>query len=255
MNALILKGKIEIEKKVYEGAITSFEEAIRCGLGDSRALFWAAYAKYLKAETSPYREGWNNREVVEIISNLERASHLSKRDEKKEERQNILYFLGFLYYKTSDFFKAEEKLKECVSIEFKSPTKSKARELLNYVWNYKINPPWWRWWLFSPSNLWIKRVVFSFLILIICLTVLFHSFAAELFIFIAGIWKPCTIIAHLQGCKCWQIDIATIALSVFFLIWPNVNKIWIKDIGIELSPPPSFEPDIQLHEIPVLPLG
>ncbi|MBU7046803.1 MAG: tetratricopeptide repeat protein [Theionarchaea archaeon] len=243
IDTLILEGKIKIEEKKYDEAIESFEEAIRSGLGDSRPLFWATYAKYLRAETSPYRKGRNNREMIEITSNLERAAYLSKRDGKKGERLHILYSLGFLYYKRKDFSTAKERLKECVSLNLKSPTESKARELLDYIWNYKIKPPWWRWWLFSPLNSLRKRIVFLFLSMIIFLIIVFHLFASELLIFVAGVWKFCIIIEYLQGFRSWQVSVAIIVLCVFFLIWPNVERIWIRDIGIEMSSPPSFEPD------------
>ena len=49
--------------------------------------------------------------MIKIVSNLEKAACLSKRDGKREERLHILYFLGFLYYKRKDFLTAKERLK------------------------------------------------------------------------------------------------------------------------------------------------
>jgi hypothetical protein len=50
--ALVLKGKIEIEKKYYVNASDSFEAAIGSDLDNWRAHLWNAYAKYLKVEYS-----------------------------------------------------------------------------------------------------------------------------------------------------------------------------------------------------------
>ena len=111
--ALVLKGKIEIEKKYYVNASDSFEAAIGSDLDNWRAHLWNAYAKYLKVEYSlnindkKYQE-----EIAAIIRELERANELFKKSGKKEvgARANILYYLGYFYYKNKALFAAKEKL-------------------------------------------------------------------------------------------------------------------------------------------------
>ena len=228
-HALMLKGEIEIEKKDYGSANKSFEAAIRSDLGNLWPLLWNAYAKYLKAEFSlnlndkEYQE-----EIAAIIRELERANELFKKSGKKEvgARANILYYLGYFYYKNKDLFAAKEKLKECILLKSKSLIVPRAHELLWNIWNYEIRPPWWRWWLSSPLHCRLKRVVFA------------------LFLSIPSLLLICTLIsANFDVTKVnWPIPIIFIALPIFFLFSPSIKSIKTKEIEIELlNAPPSFE--------------
>jgi len=224
-SALRLKGRIEIEEKNYDGAIKSFEEAIRSDLGNPLLLLWTAYAKYLKIESSfdpgdrKYQE-----EIFAIIRELERANEVSKKHGEKGVRAYILYFLGCFYHKSRDVFSAKERLKECVSLKSKSPVEPRARELLHNIWNYAIRPPWWRWWWKSPLNCWLKRIGLAFLLFSIFSLLLLHPFIPE--------WLPVN----------WSIYIILIAFLIFLLLSPSIERIKIKPIEVELRSPPSFEP-------------
>lgn len=70
--------------------------------------------------------------------------------------------------------------------------------------------------MFSLLDSLRRRIVLSFLFLIVFLTVIFHLFATELLIIVAGVWRFYIIIEFLQGSKSWQISVAIIVLSVFF---------------------------------------
>ena len=87
-------------------------------------------------------------------------------------RSIILYFLGCFYYKGNDFIKSKEYLKECIEElakckKTKPPLKSSAKELLNHIWNYKMRPPWWRWWLYAPTFNLSKKIIFWIIIIAI----------------------------------------------------------------------------------------
>ncbi|MBE9595114.1 MAG: hypothetical protein IMF19_16740, partial [Proteobacteria bacterium] len=151
-----------------------------------------------------------------------------KKSGKKEvgARANILYYLGYFYYKNKDLFAAKEKLKECILLKSKSLIVPRAHELLWNIWNYEIRPPWWRWWLSSPLYCRLKRIVFALLLsipslLLICTLIPeeFHSITVN-----------------------GPIPIILIALSIFFLFSPSIKSIKTKEIEIELlNSPPSFE--------------
>jgi len=229
-HALMLKGEIEIEKKDWDSASKSFEAAIRSDLGNLWPLLWNAYAKYLKAEFSlnindkKYQE-----EIAAIIRELERANELFEKSGKNEDRANILYYLGYFYYKNKDIFTAKEKLKECVKLKSKSAIKPIARELLGYIWNYKISPPWWSWWLSSPLYRGLKIIVFGLLLSIPSL-LLIHTLIPEYFHVIKVNWSIHKVLI-------------LIVLPIFFLFSPSIKSIKMKDFEVELlNTPPSFEP-------------
>ncbi len=229
--ALMLKGEIEIEKKDYGSASKSFEAAIRSDLGNWSALLWNAYAKYLKAE---YSLNLNDKEYQEaiaaIIRELERANELFKNSRKKEveTKANILYYLGYFYYKNKDIFAAKEKLKECVKLKSKSAIEPIAHDLLDYIWDYEIRPPWWRWWLSSPLYRGLKIIVFGLLLSIPSL-LLIHTLIPEEFHLIKVNWSI-------------HKELILIVLPIFFLFSPSMKSIKIKEIEVELlNTPPSFE--------------
>jgi len=225
--ALLLRGKIEIEQKRYHKASESFAQAISSDLGSPLPLLWNAYAKYLGAEFSSKPESRKyQEEIVGIIRQLERANELFKKG-KKELRAYILYFLGCFHYKTGDTFEAQRKLKECAELKSESPIESSARELLNNIWNYAIRPPLWRWWLGSPLNCWLKRVVFSFISLLILALLLTYPFIPT--------WLPAVEIDS-------TLHLALILLLIVLLALPRVERIKARDIEVELRPPPSIEP-------------
>ncbi len=72
-------------------------------------LLWDAYARYLNAELkySSNREEYQDR-IISIIRNLEKMLYTI--DDKR--KPNVYYFLGFFYYKITDYLTAVDNLKK-----------------------------------------------------------------------------------------------------------------------------------------------
>lgn len=237
--ALVLKGLLKIEEKDYYWAIEYFRESIHSDMDDPVPLLWSAYAKYLKAECSlgiedkEYEEKMftvikeikYKEEIFIVIRELEKANELCKRDPQKKLKACILYFLGYFYYQHKDIIAAKEKLEECVKLESKSPAGRRASELLNYIWDYEIRPPWWRWWLYSPLNCRRKRAAF-FILLTPLFLLLFHSTIYELLPFIK---------------VDRTISFIVLVISIFTLLSPSIQSIKTNEFDITLQSPPSLE--------------
>jgi len=137
-----------------------------------------------------------------------------------------------------------EKLKRFITA--KSRTERRARELLNHIWKYKLKPAWWRRWWSSPVHRWLKRTIFLLLLLPI-LSFLFYPFVPEgiyitkenLFVYIMLV--PSSVFSIKENLDVYA---ALVSISIFFLLLPSIEKIRAKEIDVEMSSPPSFEPFI-----------
>ncbi|KPJ59067.1 MAG: hypothetical protein AMJ42_02280 [Deltaproteobacteria bacterium DG_8] len=230
--ALLVKGKIEIEKENFNCAITSFRKTIHSNLSVPIPLIWVAYAKYLKAESSfKIGDKEHRKEIFAIIRELERANRLAEKEMKNKLRVCILYFLGYFYYRSGDIFASKERLEECIRLKSrkekieewlrlkqKSPVEQGARELLDNIWNHTIKPTWWGWWLWSPVNSWIKRSLFVFLLFSVFSVLLLHPIIPNRLSFIK---------------LDWPIYVAIIVLLIFFLLSPSIEKIKGKEVEVE----------------------
>ena len=230
-SALSLKGKIQIEQQDYDSAQASFEKAIPFDVGEPRLLVWHSYAEYLGAEFSSDSEGEKYQEkVISIIRELERAQEIATGTEREEIRACALYFLGYFYYKSKDIFAAKEKLQQCIEIE--SSVKASAREMLNYIWDYEIRPPWWRWWLDSPTYGWTTRLIFGVLMGLILVLFWLPALKAK--------WFVSDQAREMKSLVC-ILYISFVALLVLILMLPKIESIKAKEIEIELRTPPPFE--------------
>jgi len=177
--ALSLQGRIKIEEKAYDAASEAFKKAMYLEIGNPIHFFWDTYTNYLKAEFSLDSEDKKyQEEIARIIRNLEKMNETlsKKQNQGKEIRAYVLYFLGHFYLKGNDIFTSKEKLEECIKLKSKSSIESPARELLGNIWNYRIRPPWWRWWLNSPLHRLPKKIGFFILLLLILALLLLHPF-------------------------------------------------------------------------------
>jgi len=229
--ALSLQGRIKIEEKNYDSASESFKQAMSLDIDNPIHFLWDTYANYLKVEFSlDSKDKKYQEEVATIIRNLEKMNETlsKKQNQGKEIRAYVLYFLGHFYLKSNDIFTAKEKLEECIKL--KSSIKAPARELLGNIWNYRIRPPWWRWWLSSPLYRWLKRIGFSILLLLILLI----SALLLLHPFIPG-WFP-----SLQ--TNWSLYVFLIVFLIIILVSPSIEHIQARDIEVELRSPPPYEP-------------
>jgi tetratricopeptide (TPR) repeat protein len=230
VSALTLQGRINIEEKNYDTASKSFKRAISLDINNPKHFLWEAYASYLKAKFSfglkseKYQE-----ELIGIIRNLERANLITEKH-GEEMKPYILYFLACFYLKSEDAFTAKEKLEECIRLKSKSLIEKLALKLLNNIWNYKIRPPWWRWWLCSPLCTWPKRIGFFILtsfILVFLALLLFHPFISWWFF-------PLQINWTLYG--------FLITILIIILISPSIEHIRVRDFEVAMYSPPPFEP-------------
>jgi len=221
--ALLLRGKIEIDKKDYARARQSFVQAISSDLGNPLPILWYAYAQYYEAEfsyqsdTKTYRE-----EITGIIRQLERASQLLGESDK-DLNAYFLYFLGCFHYKAGDIAEAHGKLKECLRQKTAAPVELAAKELLTNIWDYVIKPPWWRWWLCSPLYPWLRRVIFGIVSVVAAALLLIHPFVTT--------WLPAVEIN-------WSLYIALVLLLLIILILPSVERIRAREFEIEVRSPP-----------------
>ncbi|MDK2907237.1 MAG: hypothetical protein PWQ66_1198, partial [Petrotoga sp.] len=231
--ALSLQGRIKIEEKNYDAASDSFKQAMALDIDNPIHFLWYTYTNYLKAEFSLDSEDKKyQEEVATIIKNLEKMNDTlsKKQDQGKEIRAYVLYFLGYFYFKSDDIFTAKEKLEECIKLKSKSSIEAPARELLGNIWNYRIRPPWWQWWLNSLLHRWLKRIGFSILLLLILLI----SALLLLHPFIPG-WFPSLQIN-------WSLYVFLIVLIIIILVSPSIEHIRARDIEVELRSPPPYEP-------------
>lgn len=226
--AIGLQGRIKIEEQDYDSAIEYFKKAISLDVGNPSLLLWDAFANYLRTEFSlGLNCGKYQEKVVSIIRSLERAERLSKEHGKEEIRAYILYFLGFFYYKCKDIFESKEKLIECIQLKSKASIKPIACELLENIWSYQIRPSWWQWWLASPLHCWLKRGIFTALLLSIFTLFLLHPFVA--------VWFPSVQVN-------WTLYALSIVILVMIIIFPSIERIKAKEIiEVEMRAPPSFE--------------
>jgi len=228
--ALILDGRIKLEKKDYDHAIESFKEAISSDLGNPLPLLWDAYAEYLKIEPLPEQTSKEcQEELTTIVRKLERANDLAEKRKDQRVRPYVLYYLGYFYCQKKDFYRAKEKLEECLKSKPESPIRSAVTTLVNDIWNYKIRPPLWQWWLLSPVHGWWKRILFFFLTISLCSLLLLHPL-------IEG-W-----LVYFNMQANWTLYIILVGLLIVLLALPTLESIKAKEIEVELASPPSFEP-------------
>ncbi|MBU7046560.1 MAG: tetratricopeptide repeat protein [Theionarchaea archaeon] len=259
--ALVLGGLIQIEAQQYDCAIKCFEEAIDSNANDIEPLLWIAYSRYLKAEcilrggskendeeilSKKYRE-----EIFAIIRELEKADNLCNRREEKKLKACVLYFLGNFYYRSKDIFAAKEKLEECVNLGTASSAEKRARELLENIWNNKMKPRWWVWWLDSPINR--KRrmfmfCVFSFVLILLVLPLFFQLIPLRKTNLLGEVNQPGTGEVNQPEKVDWPgegglpIYLITIGLLILLLLSPEIESIKAGEIDIKMrSQPPSFE--------------
>ncbi len=191
--AYFLIGKIKLAEKKLKIAIENFKKAKESKVTHILPSLWNVYTRYLKAsfELSENKKLFE-KELTFILLDLERLEGIVESEKSIVLKKIFYYWLGSLYFKLDDIISAKQKLEKCLQIksnkiknvfnklmstffrnsingeEDKTTIKEideKARILLRYIFNYRIKPSWWRWWLGSPCclNKWTKRIIFILL--------------------------------------------------------------------------------------------
>ncbi|MGC1120050.1 MAG: hypothetical protein WBA22_03060 [Candidatus Methanofastidiosia archaeon] len=166
-------------------------------------------------------------EIAAIIRKLERANELTEKTKERKSRSYILYFLGYLYYSSGDMFTAKKKLRECVELKSGFAMEETTLELLDYIWTYEIRPIWWRWWLSSPLYCLKRKILFFVLLLSILLILVFNPFIPILL--------P-------RAQVDWYFYILLATFLILILLSPNIRKMKVGGLEVELSSPPPPEP-------------
>ena len=225
-SAWALRGRICIESDDCDRATQSFEQAIALDCSsDLTFLIWDAYARYVKAEFSspPDRE----RLLLSVTRKLERVDTLAEQFGKPDIRSYVLYFLACSYCKQEDYFTSQKRLEECINLKTKTRIGKLAQELLDHLWDKKIRPPWWRWWLTATSKTrrWVKRAIFSVLLLLLLAMIL--GLFAHPFI-------------HIDNLN-WQVYLFTVALLIIIILSPSIEQVKAKDWEIKVQAPITLE--------------
>ncbi|MHC1757013.1 MAG: tetratricopeptide repeat protein [Methanosarcina sp.] len=232
-----------------------------------------------------YREG-----IISIIRDLEKISvefdkrkkniklpgteyEREKIDKEKLSEEYVYYLTGYLYYKINDFYSALDKLQKCISlkprkngnqtigsVDEQKSVKEPAKILINNIWEYQINPPFWRWWLESPINKETKREFFGATSLLVFIA-LFPEFTRDLVLalidFLASFPSVSSLISSLPApLKGLIQDVNALipeffnsinettqyiilAILFFILLFPSIEHIKGKDLEIKLKNSPA----------------
>jgi tetratricopeptide (TPR) repeat protein len=240
-----LKGKIAIAQGRFKEAMDAFDNALY-GLKSAypELLLWAAYSDFLYAEYELAKKTDKNekaKRIAQCVIKLEAARRLSVEEKKQNNNEYnnslsvyLLYFLGYVYYRTGDYFSSKQRLIECINISIGDndldkdaiQIKQESRELFNYVWERTLNPSFWRWWLFSPVNTDEKRLVFVGIVGLIIWT----FFSLNL----------CLPLAHLIDIDGTTLQLAFIIMLLVILFIPSLQRIKAREIEIEMKIPPTI---------------
>lgn len=155
---------------------------------------------------------------------------------KKLESTKIIaynyYFLGCFYYKINDYFTAIEYLKKCTNLNPDSTIRKSSCEILNSIWNSKVRPSVWSWWLNSPLHTWFRRI--SFVVLVF-----------SLFGILLSLHESSIYISSFFSSLSWEENTTQLTfltlIIIYILVSPNIQHFKSNQIEIEIHPPTAFE--------------
>ena len=229
-SALDLKGKIHIEQEDYQNAMASFNLAFTTD-GDPKFLLWEAYSLYLYSEFSKdidEDERTQRKLLNTLIRRLERIEKIASKHQKREIREQCLYYLGCAYSRYKDYFTAINRLEQCLQQKTKSKIEQAAKNLLEQNWN-QIRPPLWKWWFQSPSSLnsRLKKIISISTLALLILAVAFF------------------LLHPLFGLKDkveWSLYLFFAGILLILLLSPSVEQIKAKDVEIKMHATTPFDP-------------
>jgi tetratricopeptide (TPR) repeat protein len=287
---LYLKGRIELEKQNYDKAINYFKEAIALSPVSPLILFWDVYAKYLKAEVSFDSDDKKYQDLIlSCIRELEKISTLYYLNIKAEHLNHKLltkvtskflrhklryndtlrieaynnYFLGCFYYKLGDYFSAKNEFANCIKLNFEPKVTNSAEQLLENIWNHKINTSIPKWWWESPYHSFRRKITFLFLFLSIfglllpessfLFLLILYNYTTKILMLFQPIYELLNSILLIifslfftaLSFIDWKDNTTQCAflfvLLFFFLFSPCLKSLKGSEIEIELQSPQNFE--------------
>ncbi|MGB9939284.1 tetratricopeptide repeat protein [Methanosarcina sp.] len=183
---------------------------------------------------------------------------------------NINYFLGCCYYKLNDYVSAKDKFINCIKLNSEPEITNYAKQLTDYLWDYKINTPVCKWWLDSPLHRLRRRVTFSLLLSAIFglllpepsyLLVLFlYNYTSKILLPFPSIYEDLNSFLlflflpflSLFSFVNWTSNTTQYALLIlllfFFLIYPCLKSLKGSEVEIEMQSPQPLELTLGLIE-------
>ncbi len=190
------------------------------------------------------------------------TSKLLRYDTLRIESYNS-YFLGCFYYKLKDYVSAQDKLTNCIKLNFEPNVTNSAKQLVEDIWNHKINTSIPKWWLESPYHSFSRKITFLFLLfsifglllpesLFLFLLILYNYTTKILMLFqpIYELLNPILLIISSLFFTAlsfidWKNNTTQCAflfmLLFFFLVSPCLKSLKGSEIEIELQSPQNFE--------------
>jgi hypothetical protein len=162
-----------------------------------------------------------------------------------------------------DFFSAKDKFIKCVNLSSEPEVTTSAKQLVDDLWNYKINTPVFKWWFDSPLYRFRRRITLSFLLLSIFGVLLPESsylFILLLYNHISRVLLPHPLLVKFLNCIFqflinqlltllsfvdWRNNTAQYTLLIlllfFFLIYPCIKSFKSSEVEIEIQSPNPVE--------------
>ncbi len=173
------------------------------------------------------------------------------------------YFLGCFYYKLKDYFSAKDELTNCRKLNFEPKVTNSAKQLLEEIWNHKIDTSIPKWWLESPSHSFRRKITFFFLLFSIfglllpessfLFLLILYNYTTKILMLFQPIYKLLNSILLIIFSLFftafsfidWKDNTTQYAflfmLLFFFLVSPCLKSLKGSEIEIELQSPQNFE--------------
>lgn len=244
--AHLLKGKVYIYLNRTKEAKEELRTAKNIDPLQIESDRWFIYCKYIDSiEMESKHQKKQHREIIAITRELEKIISLRRKPLKSagpdDLLSNLYYWLAIMYFNVDDFINAKDNLIRSLDYNNKC---SKAREFLNFVWNCKIRPTWWRWWFYCPIylNRNVKRIVGATLLFL---------FGSTLFILLAHpiIFSINAIITHLLKLNLtttfiWQIYAFVSIIFAILMLLPILQSFKAGGFEVEMTPPSIMQPSL-----------
>jgi len=213
-----------------------------------------------KIQSLLLKSKYNSRISIKLLSKIHTT--LLKYDNLRVKAYNK-YFIGCFYYKLNDYFTAKSELSRCIKLSSEPKITNSAKQLVDDIWDYKLNTPVCKWWLYSPRHSLRRKITFFVLLFSIFgvllpefsyfFTVFLYTSMSKLLLHIPLIYELFTsylslifisILTSLSFVD-WTNNTTQYALLTlllfFFLIYPCIKSLKGSEVEIEMQSPQPFE--------------